>query len=113
MGNIYSKRDWGHAEDYVERQMWLILQQKKPQDFVISTGRQFTVKQFIEIAASKLNMKLNWKGKGIREKCYYNNEVIIEINKKYFRPSEVESLCGDSSRARKFLIGNQKNQLIL
>ena len=88
LGNIYSKRDWGHAEDYVKA-MWLILQQKKPQDFVISTGQQYTVKQFIDIAASKLDMKLNWKGKGMAEKCFYNNKVIIEINKKYFRPQKL------------------------
>ena len=91
--------------------MWLILQQKKPQDFVISTGQQYTVKQFIDIAASKLDMKLNWKGKGMAEKCFYNNKVIIEINKKYFRPSEVESLCGDSSKARKYLQWKPKHSI--
>ena len=110
LGNIYSKRDWGHAEDYVKA-MWLILQQKKPQDFVISTGQQYTVKQFIDIAASKLDMKLNWKGKGMAEKCFYNNKVIIEINKKYFRPSEVESLCGDSNKARKYLQWKPKHSI--
>ena len=110
LGNIYAKRDWGHAEDYVKA-MWLMLQQKKPNDFVISTGKQFTVKHFINLAASKLKMKLVWKGKGLNEKCFYKNRIIIEINKRYFRPSEVNSLCGDSTKALQHLKWNPKHTI--
>ena len=87
LGNIYSKRDWGHAKDYVEAQ-WLILQNKKPDDFVIATKKQFSVKYFINLVAKELKMKISWRGKGINEKGYdENNKVIIECSKKYFRPS--------------------------
>ena len=103
LGNLNSKRDWGHAKDFVEAQ-WLILQQKKPQDFVIATGKQYSVKEFINVAAKHLNIEINWKGKGINEKGYNKKGiVIIECNKKYFRPSEVETLLGDSKKARKIL----------
>jgi GDPmannose 4,6-dehydratase len=103
LGNLNSKRDWGHAKDFVEAQ-WLILQQKKPQDFVIATGKQYSVKEFINVAAKHLNIEINWKGKGINEKGYNKKGiVIIECNKKYFRPSEVETLLGDSKKARKLL----------
>ena len=102
LGNIYSKRDWGHAEDYV-RAMWLILQQKKPDDFVIATGQQMTVKNFINKVLQKLNMKVSWKGKGLKEKCFYNKKPIIEIDPRYFRPLEVNSLKGNFSKARKIL----------
>ncbi len=103
LGNIYSKRDWGHAKDYVEAQ-WLILQQKKPDDYVIATGKQYSVKYFINLVARELNMKIKWKGKGIKEKAYNeNNKVIIECSKKYFRPSEVDALLGNPSKAKKVL----------
>ena len=103
LGNIYSKRDWGHAKDYVEAQ-WLILQQKKPDDYVIATGKQYSVKYFINLVARELNMKIKWKGKGIKEKAYNeNNKVIIECSKKYFRPSEVDTLLGNPSKAKKVL----------
>jgi len=103
LGNLNSKRDWGHAKDFVEAQ-WLILQQKKPQDFVIATGKQYSVKEFINAAAKHLNIEINWKGKGVNEKGYNKKGiVIIECNKKYFRPSEVETLLGDSKKARKIL----------
>tara|TARA_B100000787_G_C16198311_1_gene302693 strand:+ start:3041 stop:4084 length:1044 start_codon:yes stop_codon:yes gene_type:complete len=103
LGNLNSKRDWGHAKDFVEAQ-WLILQQKKPQDFVIATGKQYSVKEFINAAAKHLNIEINWKGKGVNEKGYNKKGiVIIECNKKYFRPSEVETLLGDSKKARKLL----------
>ncbi len=102
LGNLYAKRDWGHAEDYVKA-MWLMLQQKIPQDFVIATGKQYTVKDFVNLAARKLKIKLDWKGKGLNEKAYFNKEVIIEIDTKYFRPSEVDSLRGDVSLANKIL----------
>jgi len=102
LGNIYSKRDWGHAKDYVQA-MWKILQQKEPNDFVIATGKQFTVKQFINLVAQKLKMQIKWNGCGLNEKCYFNNKVIIKINKKYFRPTEVDSLLGDATKAKKII----------
>ena len=102
LGNLYAKRDWGHAKDYVNA-MWLMLQQKKPDDFVIATGKSYTVKKFIEIAAKKLNMNIIWKGKGLFEKCYWNKMCIIEVKKKYFRPSEVNYLKGDPSKAKKLI----------
>ncbi|WP_440912513.1 GDP-mannose 4,6-dehydratase [Candidatus Pelagibacter sp.] len=103
LGNIYSKRDWGHAKDYVEAQ-WLILQNKKPDDFVIATGKQYSVKYFVNLVARELKMKIVWKGKGINEKAYdHNNKVIIECSKKYFRPSEVDTLLGNSNKAKKVL----------
>ena len=102
LGNLYSKRDWGHAEDYVKA-MWLMLQKKTPNDYVIASGKQYTVKEFINLSALKLNMSLSWNGKGLNEKAYFNKKVIIEINPKYFRPSEVDSLKGDASRANKEL----------
>ena len=83
--------------------MWKMLQNKKPNDYVISTGKHFTVKQFIQITAKKLKMKIKWIGKGINEKCIWNNKVIIKIDKKYFRPTEVESLKGNYSKAKKIL----------
>ncbi len=102
LGNLYSKRDWGHARDYV-RAMWKMLQQKKPDDYVIATGTQYSVKQFINLCAKELKMNLVWKGKGINEKCYWNKKVIIEIDQKYFRPTEVDSLKGDFKKAKKKL----------
>ena len=102
LGNLYSKRDWGHAIDYVEA-MWLMLQKKKAEDYVIATGEQFTVKQFVNLVAKKLGMKIQWKGKGLLEKCIYKEKIIIEIDKKYFRPVEVNSLMGNAAKARKKL----------
>ena len=103
LGNINAKRDWGHAKDYVEAQ-WLMLQQKKPDDFVIATGKQYSVKYFINIVAKKLNMKITWRGKGINEKAYdHKGNVIIECNKKYFRPSEVQTLLGNPLKAKRIL----------
>ena len=102
LGNLYAKRDWGHAKDYVIA-MWRMLQQKKPDDYVIATGHQYSVKRFVNLCAIQLNMKLLWKGKGLKEKCYWENKVIIEIDKKYFRPTEVESLKGDYRKAKKLL----------
>ena len=103
LGNISAKRDWGHAKDYVEAQ-WLILQQKKPDDFVIATGKQFSVKHFINIVAKELKMKIIWRGTGINEKAYdKKNNVIIECSKKYFRPSEVQTLLGSPLKARRIL----------
>ena len=106
LGNLNAMRDWGHAKDYVEMQ-WRILQQKKPNDFVIATGQTQSVRQFIDIAAKLLNMKIMWQGKGLKEKCYLINnkkrELIIKIDKKYFRPNEVNYLKGDASKAFKIL----------
>ena len=102
LGNLYARRDWGHAKDYVVA-MWKMLQQKKPKDYVISSGKQYSVKYFINLVSKELGIKIIWKGKGINEKGYLNNKAIILIDKKYFRPSEVNSLLGDSSKARKEL----------
>tara|TARA_B100001564_G_C20650031_1_gene676365 strand:- start:107 stop:1141 length:1035 start_codon:yes stop_codon:yes gene_type:complete len=103
LGNLKSRRDWGHAKDYVEA-MWKMLQQKKPQDYVIATGKQYSVKQFVNIVMKKLKINHKWKGTGIKEKCYDSKgNVLIEINKKYFRPLEVDSLLGDASKAKKEL----------
>ena len=102
LGNLYARRDWGHAKDYVVA-MWKMLQQKKPKDYVISSGKQYSVKYFINLVSKELGIKIIWKGKGINEKGYLNNKTIISIDKKYFRPSEVNSLLGDSSKARKEL----------
>jgi GDPmannose 4,6-dehydratase len=102
LGNLYAKRDWGHAKDYVVA-MWKMLQQKKPKDYVISSGKQYSVKYFVNLVAQELGIKIHWKGSGINEKGYLNNKVIISIDKKYFRPSEVNSLLGDCRKAKKEL----------
>ena len=103
LGNLDAKRDWGNAKDYVEA-MWLMLQQKKPEDFVIATGKQYTVKHFINLVCKQLKIKIKWKGKGLNEKAYdEKGDVIIRIDKNYFRPAEVDSLMGDASKARKIL----------
>ena len=110
LGNLYAKRDWGHAEDYVLA-IWKILQNNKPEDFVISTGKQYSIKQFINIVAKKLNMNISWRGKGVKEKGYLNNNCIIECSKKYFRPAEVETLIGDSTKASKILKWKPKHDI--
>ena len=102
LGNLYAKRDWGHARDYVVA-MWKMLQRNKPDDYVIATGQQYSVKEFINFTAKELGIVIKWKGRGINEKGYWNNKCIIEIDKEYFRPTEVNSLKGDSSKARKLL----------
>ena len=102
LGNLYAKRDWGHAKDYVIA-MWKMLQRKKPDDFVIATGQQYSVKEFINFTAKELGILIQWKGRGVNEKGYWNNKCIIEIDKQYFRPTEVNSLKGDSSKARRIL----------
>ena len=104
LGNIDSKRDWGHARDYVEA-MWKILQQKKPEDYVIATGIQYSVRQFITFVAKKLKMKIVWKGKGLNEVGYnlISKEKIILIDKNYYRPLDVNSLLGNAKKARKQL----------
>ena len=103
LGNLDAKRDWGHAKDYVEA-MWKMLQNKTPQDYVISTGKQYSVKNFVNLVLKELNIKYHWKGKGINTKCYDDKgNCIIECDKEYFRPLEVDTLLGDSSKARKEL----------
>ena len=103
LGNLYAKRDWGHAKDYVEA-MWKMLQNKTPSDYVISTGKQYTVKDFINLTLKELDMKFYWKGKGISEKCFDDKgNCFIECDKEYFRPLEVDTLIGNSSKARKEL----------
>ena len=101
LGNLNAKRDWGHAADYVEMQ-WRILQQKKPDDFVVATGQTQSVRQFINLAAKILNMKIIWIGKGLNEKAFLINgkkkELIIKIDKKYFRPNEVHYLKGNAKK---------------
>ena len=104
LGNLYSKRDWGHAKDYVEA-MWKMLQQKKPDDFVIGTGKTFTIKDFINRAAKKIKLDIKWIGKGIKEKAINieNKKIIIECRQRYFRPLEVDYLKSNASKAKKFL----------
>ena len=102
LGNIYAKRDWGHAKDYVYA-MWKMLQKKIPKDYVIATGKQYTVKEFVNFVCEELGIKIIWKGKLEREKAYWKNKPIIEIDKKYYRPTEVNSLKGDFSLAKKEL----------
>ena len=104
LGNIYAKRDWGYAKEYVEA-MWKMLQQKKPKDYVISTGKTFSIKYFINLATNYLNIKTKWIGKGLNEKLINieNKKTIIKINPKLFRPSEVNILRGNSLLAKKEL----------
>ena len=104
LGNLYAVRDWGHAKDYAIS-MWKILQYKKPDDWVIATNKESTVKNFINITAKKLSIKIKWKGSGLNEKAIdqKTGKTIIEIDSKYFRPSEVDFLKGDYSKAKKYL----------
>ena len=116
LGNLDAKRDWGHASDYAEA-MWKMMQLKKPDDFVISTGKQFSVREFVNTAAKYLGINIKWVGKGNNEKGIdkVTGKVIIKIGKKYFRPTEVDSLLGDSSKANKILKWKPKisfNQLV-
>lgn len=100
LGNLDAKRDWGHARDYIEAQ-WLMLQQAEPEDFVIATGVQYSVRDFVERAARLLDIKITWKGKGVDEKGYdQHGNCIVEVDSRYFRPTEVESLLGDPSKAK-------------
>ncbi len=104
LGNLYAIRDWGHAKDYAVS-MWKILQYKKPDDWVIATNKDQTVKKFVELVSKKLKINLKWKGKGINEIGYDSNsgKIIVDISKKHFRPTEVDFLRGDFSKARKYL----------
>ena len=102
LGNLYAKRDWGHAKDYVDA-MWKMLQRKQPKDYVIATGKQYTVKEFVNMVCKELNIEIVWRGKKYNEKGYWNKKSIIEIDKKYYRPTEVDSLKGNFSLAKKEL----------
>ena len=102
LGNLDAKRDWGHAKDFVEAQ-WLMLQQEKPEDFVIATGKQHSVRDFINEAAKNLDMKIEWRGKGVEEVGSFNDKDIVIVDKRYFRPTEVETLLGDATKAKEKL----------
>jgi GDPmannose 4,6-dehydratase len=114
LGNLDAKRDWGHARDYVEAQ-WLILQQKQPEDFVIATGRQFSVRDFVDAAAREIGIALDWRGKGLRETATVRRvdsasgarvrkgQTVVRVDPRYFRPTEVETLLGDARKARRRL----------
>jgi GDPmannose 4,6-dehydratase len=104
LGNLDSKRDWGHAREYV-RGMWLMLQQQQPDDYVLATGKTTAVRQFVEWAFSEVDISLNWKGSGVNEKGYdvASGRCLVEVDPRYFRPTEVELLCGDATKAYKKL----------
>ena len=104
LGNLDAKRDWGHAKDYVVA-MWKIVQQRKPDDYVIATGKQYSVRQFVNLVSKKLGFKIIWRGKGKNEKGFdqISKKIIVECNEKYFRPLDVNTLLGDAKKARKIL----------
>jgi GDPmannose 4,6-dehydratase len=98
-----SLRDWGHAKDYIEAQ-WLMLQQEKPEDFVIATGVQYSVRQFVDAAANELGIQLTWRGQGVEETgSDQHGKVIVKVDPRYFRPTEVETLLGDPTKAKEKL----------
>lgn len=101
LGNLDAKRDWGHAKEYVEG-MWLMMQQKNPEDFVLATGKTYTVREFVELAFNAVDIDIIWEGSGINEKGINKNtnEIIVEVNSRYFRPTEVDLLIGDASKAK-------------
>jgi GDPmannose 4,6-dehydratase len=103
LGNLDAKRDWGHARDYVEMQ-WLMLQQENPEDFVIATGVQYSVRDFVDAAATELGMVIRWEGQGVEEKGYdAGGKCVVAVDPRYFRPTEVETLLGDPTKAREKL----------
>jgi GDPmannose 4,6-dehydratase len=104
LGNLNAKRDWGHAKDYA-RAMWLMLQQEEPDDYVIATGVQYSVREFVEEAAPYFGMKIAWEGEGLNEVGIdkLTKKTVIQVNPKYFRPAEVETLLGDATKAREKL----------
>jgi GDPmannose 4,6-dehydratase len=111
LGNLAAKRDWGHAKDYVVA-MWKMLQKKNPSDYVIATGKQYTVKQFINYTLDYLKLNYKWKGSGINSKCYSNDgKCFIECDKEYFRPLEVDTLLGNPSKAKKELNWKPKTSI--
>jgi len=114
LGNLNARRDWGHARDYVEAQ-WMVLQQKNPEDFVIATGEQYSVRDFVNAVAAELGMVIEWRGKGLKETGIVSQvdgdgktvpkkgHVVVRVDPRYFRPTEVETLLGDATKARKKL----------
>ena len=103
LGNLNAKRDWGHARDYVEMQ-WLMLQQEQPEDFVIATGEQHSVREFVEAAAQEMGMAIEWRGEGPEERGYSpEGKCIVSVDAKYFRPTEVDTLLGEAAKAREKL----------
>lgn len=102
LGNLDSLRDWGHAKDYVEMQ-WLMLQQDQAEDFVIATGKQYSVRDFVNAAAMELNISITWQGTGVEEKGYWGDKCIVQVDPRYFRPTEVDTLLGDPSKAKQKL----------
>jgi GDPmannose 4,6-dehydratase len=127
LGNLDALRDWGHAKDSVEV-MWLMLQQNQPDDFVIATGKQHSVRQFVELAANELGISIEWQGSGVNETGVVSKisgdalehlkvgDVIVRVDTKYFRPAEVDSLIGDASKAKELLNWQPKvnfNQLVV
>ena len=116
LGNLDAKRDWGHAADYAEA-MWKMMQLNKPDDFVIATGKQYSVREFVNIAAQNLGINIKWVGKGIKEKGIdkKTGKIVVKVGKKYFRPTEVDSLLGNSKKAKKILKWKPKitfNQMV-
>jgi GDPmannose 4,6-dehydratase len=102
LGNLYSKRDWGYAKDYVYG-MWLMTQQDEPDDYVLATNETHSIKEFVDLAALECKMELKWIGEGINEKAYFEDNVIVEIDERYYRPAEVDVLLGDYSKAKEKL----------
>jgi GDPmannose 4,6-dehydratase len=103
LGNLGAKRDWGHARDYVEAQ-WLMLQQPEPDDYVIATGEQYTVREFVELAARELDIQIEWRGSGLAERGYDQlGRWVVAVDERYFRPIDVETLLGDASKAKRQL----------
>jgi GDPmannose 4,6-dehydratase len=102
LGNLDALRDWGHAKDYVEMQ-WMMLQQEEPEDFVIATGVQYSVRDFVNSAAKELEMDITWQGEGVDEKGYLDGKCVVQVDEKYFRPTEVETLLGDPTKAKEKL----------
>jgi len=111
LGNVNARRDWGHAKDYVEA-MWKMLQRKEPRDYVIATGKQYTVKEFVNLVLEELKIKFKWKGNGLNAKCYdTKGNCIVGCSKEYFRPLEVDTLLGDARKAKKELKWKPKIQI--
>jgi len=111
LGNLEAKRDWGHARDYVVA-MWKMLQKKTPDDYVIATGKQFSVKQFVNLVLKELKIKFIWKGKGINSKCYtLNGRCIVACDAEYYRPLEVDTLLGNAKKAKKDLNWTAKTSI--
>jgi GDPmannose 4,6-dehydratase len=112
LGNLDAERDWGHAQDYVEG-MWMMLQQKEAEDYVLATGVKITVRKFVELAFAEVGIKVKWEGKGVDEKGINtaDGKVVVEVDPRYFRPTEVELLIGDASKAKKNLGWEPKRTL--